>query len=179
MANEKVAVKMQDGRTVEFGIVQKVRKEILLNPEGRAYAIRFDARNGDTEVVNVADVPADIATYLVPFGLSHKLGDEYADEGTPADCMEAMRQLWQRIKGGNWKGERTGIAQSGILFEACKLAYPTMTPEAIREVLNGMSAKEKAAFKVSDEMRGFVQTVEKERSKGVDTSKLVAKFQKA
>lgn len=177
--SETTEVIMHDGRKVSFGKVQKMRKEIILTPQGQPEAIRFDCRNGDSETVIIAELPSALLDHLVAHGLSQKLGDEYSDVDSPADCIETMRQLWARLLKGLWNAERQGFAGSGILFEACKLAYPDMDAAAIREVLNGMTAKEKAAFKVSDFMKPFVAIVEAERSKGVNTDALKARFTKA
>lgn len=176
--SDKVEVTMWDGRKQTFGKVQKMKKEIILTAAGTPEAIRFDCITGDSETVRMADVPSGVYEQLAAHGLSQKLGDEYADVDSPSDCIETMRQLWQRLLKGNWNAERQGFAGSGILFEACKLAYPDMAAEAIREVLNGMSAKEKAAFKVSDFMKPHVATIEAQRAKGVDTDALKARFTK-
>lgn len=177
--SDSIAVVMNDGRSVTFGKVQKVKKEILLATDGQPTAIRFDARNGDSETVQIDDLPSTLLGHLIAHGLSQKLGDEYSDVASPSDCMETMRQLWQRLLKGSWNSERQGFSGSGILFEACKLAYPDMSPEAIREILNGMSPKEKAAFKASDPIKPFVMQVETSRNAGVDVSGLLAKFKAA
>lgn len=176
--SESTSVKMNDGRTQTFGKVQKVKKEIILTPEGAPEAIRFDARNGDSETVIIAELPSVLLDHLVAHGLSQKLGDEYSDIDSPADCLETMRQLWQRLVAGKWNSERQGFSGSGILFEACKLAYPDMDATEIRTILNGMSPKEKAAFKASDDMKPHVATIEAQRNVGIDVNALKSRFQK-
>lgn len=183
MANEKIVVEMLDGRKVEFGKTAKVKKDVLLQ-DGVAIGIRFDGRNGDSFTAMFADLPDaewvalgdGMSRHAMAHGYSQKLGDEYADADTVADCMELVRTLWTRLCQGKWTGDRTGVAGASILFEACKLAFPQMEPEAIRKVLSEMSSKEKVAFKQSAEIAPFVAKVEKARGTGVDTAGLLKKF---
>lgn len=183
MANEKIVVEMTDGRKVEFGKLAKVKKEILLR-EGKPVGIRFDAKTGESFTALFADLPdADwidlgegTSRYAMAHGYSQKLGDEYADADGAADCMEAVRALWTRLCAGKWDGGRQGAVGASVLFEACKLAFPDMAPEAIRKILSEMSAKEKAAFKQSDEIAPFVAQVEKTRGASVNTAELLKKF---
>lgn len=173
--NGKRLVEMLDGRKVEFGKVAKVKKTIIIE-NGSPVAIRFDAANGDTETVEIDDLPAAIFPVLIAHGLSQKLGDEYADLDSIADCMEAMRSLWARLCGGEWSAERQGFAGAGILFEAACLVYPNMDQAAIRKILADMKPREREALKQDAEFKPHIEALLAKRAKGVDTEALKGKF---
>lgn len=185
MANEKIAVVMRDGRKVEFGATAKIKKDIILLG-GHPIGIRFDAVDGDVFFADFQELPdwdwvqlgEAISRYAMAHGYSQKLGDEYANLDAVADCMEAARALWAQICGGKWAAERQGFNGAGILLEAAQRVYPDMTKEEIRVILQGMKAKEREALKQDAEFAPHIAAIQMERSKGVDTSALKAKFNK-
>jgi hypothetical protein len=176
MATEKHEVLMHDGRKVIFGKVEKMKKAFIV-ADGAIVGMRFDCANGESAVINATDIPDTLHRQFFWHGVSQKHGDEYSGKDSPSDCMATLKARIARTMQGEWASESEGFAQTGVLFEACVLAYPDMTPEGIREVLAGMSPKERKAFEFSDEMQPWVLQVQKERMKGVDMNALKAKFQ--
>ena len=168
---DAVEVTMSDGRKVSFGKSQKVKKEIVVGK-----GVRFDARNGDTYLVDITKWPDETQTYSTYHGASQKLGDEYADTDSPEDCMEIIRELDLRLQSaGGWKAERQGFSGQSVLLRACVMAFGK-TPDETRVILKDLTTKEKAKLKLTAEVAPHIKAIDAEQAKGVDISSVVKKF---
>lgn len=186
MATEKRIVVMYDGRTVGFGKVEKVQKEILKDTSGRPTGIRFDADNGETFFAAFADLPdADwvglaeptgIGIWAMAHGFSQKLGDSYAAAESSGDCMETVRILWTRLCEGNWNSDVRGFATGGLLLEAILLAFPNQGREQARTILAELKPAERLALQLSPAVKPHFDALQSAKAKG-DTTGLIAKFQ--
>lgn len=116
--------------------------------------IQFDASNGESVIVRLADMPIEILNYAALHGLKQKIGDAGAisrnpDTGrsaTDADKLAAMGEVLKRLLAGNWnkgRGDGTGAGAGGLLFRALCVVYPNKSPGALREYLAKKSAAEK------------------------------------
>ena len=185
---EKRAIEMRDGRTLTFGKVEKVKKEILTD-DGKPTGIRFDGDNGETFVADFSDLPdaqwvhdgqaydgISVSLWAMAHGFSQKIGDTYAGLDHAADCIEAARQLWDRLCRGQWQSENRGFGASAVLLEALCRAYTGKSREEIRTILADMSKADRDALILVPEIRVHYDAVLAERTKG-DATQLIAKFQ--
>lgn len=170
-----VAVKMTDGRTVSFGQRQKLDKELLVR-DGLVYGVRFNFRNGESHILDLAKVPVATRAQLTGHGGSQKVGDECADLDSIEDMIEAVVAMIERLYTGNWTAERQGFAGQSILIEAL-IEVTKQTRDQVRAVLKTLTAKERSALKADATVKAIYDRIEAERSKDVDTSKLLGKFQ--
>lgn len=89
---------------------------------------------------NVADLPEGVQQKLMPFGLSHKLGDAAAGKkGTEAE--EAIQKTWEALMKGDWS------------FRAP--ASPKISLKDVADKFAGLSEAEQAAAKALFEQLGF------------------------
>lgn len=78
--------------------------------------MRFDA----------AELSPEIQQKLIPFGLSHKLGDAAAGR-SGKDAEEAIAKVWEGIKEGNWSVRAPAAAKVSIADVKNNLA--NLSPE--------------------------------------------------
>lgn len=176
--SEGIAVKMHDGRTVVFGKSQKLRKTHITESNGATIGVQFDFVNGESLKLLLADVPHPTKSVLMGHGASQKCGDECADLDNAEDMVEAVRAMIDRLTSGRWEAERTGFAGQSILIAAL-VEVTRQSAEQVRNVLKTLNAKEKAALKYDATIKPVYDRLEAERSKGVDTTQVLGKFQQA
>jgi len=179
----KFPVQMTDGRTVEFAEGAKAQKETILDENGLASAVRFDFSNGDTRTIVLNDLPSSILAQAVAHGISQKLGDSYASKKvSPDDAVQAIDKIVEALKNGDWSIRSSEVGESmagiGVLTAACSKVYQISIDRA-KEVLKGLTAKEKASLRVDPAVSAAIQAIEAERlakSGGVDVDSVKAKF---
>ena len=124
MAADVQAIKMEDGRTVEFAGKRKMLKEIVI--DGIQVGTRFDFSNGQTLM---SWVPKHHAQYSAGHGWGQKLGDYVAgakdDQGNPVDVDDMyllVCELNDRLQteGSEWRAvaEGTGVGGGSIIIKA-------------------------------------------------------------
>lgn len=182
----KRVVEMADGRKLTFGKIEKVKKEILTDTNGRPTGIRFDGDSGDSfvaafdklpdaEWITLAE-PTAISVWAMAHGYNQKIGDSYAGADNTADCMESARMIWDRLCKGDWKSDAKGFGASAVLLEAVCRAFPDQDRADVRTKLAGMTKAQRDAVQMTNTIKPHYDAVMRERTKG-DATELLAKFQ--
>lgn len=140
-------------------------------PEG----VLFVGNDGSTFVADIGRYPDNIKGFMVFHGTRQKIGDEYADLDTVEDCMEAAREMDDRLAEGKWYADKQSFKGVSIVMKALIKAYGISEDEA-RAFLKPLTPAEKSALKTSPELRKFVEEIEAERGKGVDTAAILKKL---
>ena len=184
-ANEGRLIEMVDGRKVTFGKVQKMRKEVMM-ARGVPTGIRFDGDDGGTFLADFADLPDAawvqlaepdaISVWAMAHGFSQKLGDSYAAKDSAEECIDTVRELWQRLCTGAWDSETRGFGINALLVEACMQVFGKGRDET-KKILESMSATERLQLQVSDEVKATYDALLAKKAGGGDTAALKAKFQ--
>lgn len=170
-------VEMQDGRKVSFGKRAKMVKGVLRDAQMLPLAVRFDFENGETRLVELDKIPEATREELLAHGAKQKIGDECADLDSVGDYVAAVEAMIDRLCDGVWREEREGgFAGSAVLIEACMEIF-SKTREEVREILKGMKPGERNALRQSPEIKPAADWIEAEKSKGVDLTPVLAKFQ--
>jgi len=122
---EKISIKMEDGRTVEFPLSRKVDKTVVFDGAGTAIGVRFDYVNGSTRTFLREDLPAATDAYSSCHGLAQKVGDSTAGakdkEMSVEDIVLAHDDIWGRLTKGEWNVERgsgDSMAGASIIIKA-------------------------------------------------------------
>lgn len=112
---ESVAVKMDDGRTVDFVGKRRMLKEGI-TIDGQP-ALRMDFSNGETRQYIITD---DMLDRMAMHGAAQKFGDETSGLDDVEDCIIAVDALADRLAAGNWGIVRTnnGMAGTSVLARA-------------------------------------------------------------
>jgi len=97
---ERIAVLMNDGKTIEFVGKAKLTKD----PQDDG-SVRFDFRNGYTRTVRPAD---SLYAKLVAHGTSQKCGDATSGIEDIDDMQVALDAVADRLEAGEWGVERKG-----------------------------------------------------------------------
>jgi hypothetical protein len=122
-AVEEVVAAAKRDRKLEKSVEGTV---VTINALGGAKgAVAFDA----------STLPQNVQDALIPFGLSHKLGDAAAGR-TGADAEEAIQKVWEGLVAGDWS-VRTPAAPK-IKITEVKNALANMSDEeatAARELM--------------------------------------------
>lgn len=103
---EYTDVAMEDGRTVKFAGKQKVKKEVIEDPEGKPVGVRFDYVNGSTRSLHFSEIPPATQLALLAHGAHQKIGDESSDVKTVEDAVLAHENMIGRLKNGEFYKER-------------------------------------------------------------------------
>lgn len=176
------AVKMSDGRTVEFAGKRKMLKEVVVN--GDSVAVRFDWRNGNT--VTFA-VPKQHVLYAAGHGYAQKLGDtvaglkdEHGNAASEDDMQLEVEGLAERLATGDWNSVREGGGFAGLSVLAKALVELTSkSKDEIKTFLSTKTAAEKQALRKSSRLAPIITRLEGERdakSAKVDTEALLAQI---
>jgi hypothetical protein len=167
--DNSVTVALTDGRLVEFAGKQRMKKEWLKGADG-SLAIRFDFVNGETRTYPLApDMLADFALH----GAGQKYGDESAglkgEDGAPADIDDIIQvtdelhvRLYDKREWTVGRGEGGTAAGSSILAKALQ-EFSGQSQAEVREILSGITNKEKAALRQMDGIRQIVRRLEDEK----------------
>lgn len=154
MATESQAVKMSDGRSVDFPPRRKMQKEVVI--ENGVVNVRFDFVTGETRSF---PVPSQHMLYAAGHGYSQKLGDWVAGlkdgDGGPADADDMLleiEQLNERLSSSeDWNWAATGGSAGGgtIIIKALMEASSGKTIDQIKDAINEKLAKAEAAAAAS------------------------------
>jgi hypothetical protein len=156
------AVKMTDGRIVDFPGKRKMQKESFIDTASGAISTRFDYRNGETRTFVI---PAAMVPKFAAHGMEQKYGDEAAGVEDLDDAILAIDELNERIQAGEWgvKREASGIAGTSVLLRA--IVEVTGKPvDRVREYLKGKTQAQKLALRESGKFRDVVKRLEAEKA---------------
>lgn len=176
--SSKIAVTMDDGRTVEFAGKRKMIKETTIDAEKNEIVTRLDFLNGETRYFNL---PASLLLRAAAHGIEQKLGDEIAGVVEVDDAVAEMDQLLSRLDKGDWNMVREGGKGSGgasILVKAL-MELTGKDRAAITEFLSGKTQAEKIALRTNAKLKPIVERLESERNAKakdrpqIDTDKLM------
>ena len=169
------AVKMDDGRTVDFAGKRKMLKETIIDDETGAVQVRLDFLNGETRLFTVPD---SLFAKFAGHGAEQKLGDEIAGLEDVADCVLAVDDLMDRLNTGEWGVARkagSGMAGTSVLARAlCEHSGKPM--DAIKAFLAGKSQAEKVALRSNPAIAPIVLRLEADKVKKpstIDTSSML------
>ena len=150
MATETRNVVMTDGRTVAFGLKQRMAKDYG-SKDGQVYAtIDFD--NGETVRVELSPT-SEVGLLAMGHGMIQKLGDAAAGADTTDDAFEAVLEIAQRLSNGQWvkpSAAGAGVAKgSSELIEAFALVIGKSKDEARAKLANLTQADKMALRKTA------------------------------
>ena len=140
-------------------------------PEG----VLFVGSDKSTFVADFTRYPDSIKGFMVFHGTKQKVGDEYADLDSVEDCMEAAREMDDRLAEGKWYADKQSFKGVSIVMRAIMKVYG-IDEDAARAFLKPLTPAEKMALKTSAELKDAVAAIEAERGKGVDTSAILKKL---
>lgn len=159
---EVTAIKMQDGRTVEFAGKRKMLKETII--DGSKVSVRLDFRNGETRTF---EVPDELLLKFAGHGAEQKLGDETAGEDDVDDMTLAVDALIDRLVKGEWgtRREGGGFAGTSILFRALvEHLAGKKSPEEIKAQLALKTPAEKMAMRGASKLKPIIERLEQEKA---------------
>lgn len=176
-AKEVAAVKMQDGRTVEFAGKKKLLKETIIN--GGNVAVRLDFRNGHTRLFQIPDT---LLLQAAGHGMEQKLGDETAGTEDVDDMVLDVDDLIDRLNKGEWRIKREGGGFGGASLLVRALCE--VTGKAVEDVRAFLKARVDAgttyqklndAFSEDDQVGPVIKRMKKEKAGDakVDTKALL------
>lgn len=145
----------------------------ILDADGLA----FLAATGDRINAAIDQIPAHLHSALALHGLKQKLIDaaaiardpETGRSATVQDKWNALQAVWARLLAGEWNAQRgDGTGTGGLLFKALCRMYPTKTAEAVREWLDKLDDKKKAALRLNPKVAAIIETIRAEQAKAGD-----------
>lgn len=174
------AVKMLDGRTVDFVGKRKLLKESFVEGEGTdsKVKIRLDFRNGETRHFTIPDA---MLHKFAAHGAEQKLGDEIAGLDDLDDAVLAIDDLMDRLNAGEWNQKREGGGMAGTSILARALAEAkALSMEKVKAFLSKKTQAEKVALRGNPAIKPIVERLEAEKAaKGtskVDTDALLGEL---
>lgn len=159
--------------------------------------------NGALHIV-VAGFPAlqvqlrDLTDAMVEMAALHGLKQKIVDaaalsrcpetgrSATAADKYNAMKEVLERVRAGEWnkaRGDGTGAGAGGLLFTALCRLYTAKTPDEIRTFLEGKTTAEQAALRKNPRVAAVIETIKAERASnadgadGADTDDMLAELE--
>ena len=150
------------------------------------YGILLAFSNGTGLHLKISELSGEIQHHAMLHGLKQKLVDAAAisrnpDTGRSAtidDKYNAVREVYDRLLGGNWnkgRGDGSSSGNGGLLFRALCQMYPNKTPEALRAFLDGKTKSECAALRATPKIAAIIDTL-RAPSGDVDTDGLLAEL---
>ncbi len=170
------AVKMQDGRIVDFpGKRQLIKSSKVVDGSPQ---VTLDFRNGETRTFSL---PAALITQFALHGAEQKLGDETAGLKDIDDAVMAIDELIDRLYNGEWsiKREANGMAGTSVLARAL-VEHTGKSMEAIKTFLADKSQAEKVALRNNPKLKPIIERLEAEKASkktNVDTDALLGELE--
>lgn len=174
---EKTPVKLEDGRTAEFGKKQKLIKNSTISADG-TISVELIFVNG---AVRNFTLPSSLLAKFAAHGAEQKLGDAIAGESNIDDAVIAVDSLLAQLNQGEWSvrraaGEFTGAS---VLIKALVEASGKSV-EDIKAYLSGKTQADKIALRRSEKLRPIIERLEAEKASNstskVDTDALLGEL---
>ena len=156
------AVKMDDGRTVDFAGKRKMLKESIFDEKTGDISIRLDFVNGETRLFKL---PSSLLAKFAAHGAEQKLGDEIAGLSDVEDAIIAIDELTTRLEAGKWgqTRESNGLAGASTLAKALA-EHSGKDLATIKAYLAGKTQAEKVALRNNPSVQPIVLRIETEKA---------------
>lgn len=169
------AVKMTDGRVVDFPGTKKMLKDSTI--AGDVVTTRLDFRNGETRSFSI---PAAMLTKFAAHGAEQKLGDAISGVVDVDDCVQTIDELIVQLNDGKWSSRAEGgssAAGASVLAKALA-EHSGKTMEEIKTFLAGKTPAEKTALRNTAALRPIIARLEEEKGKksNVDADALLGQL---
>lgn len=156
---ESVAVKMDDGRTVDFVGKRRMLKEAI-EIDGQP-AIRMDFSNGETRQYIITP---QLLTKFAQHGAAQKFGDETSGLDDVEDAIIAVDALADRLAEGNWGIVRTNNGMAGTSVLARALVESSGKPMAeVKQILATKTQAQKVELRRHPKIAPIVARLEAEK----------------
>lgn len=172
---EYEAVKMADGREVQFAGKRKLDKTVSVDTEKNEVSVRFDLRNGQTITISSDDLNDMTKLLALGHGLSQKCGDEVAGVQKVEDMYLGIEEMIGRLKEGEWRAAAT----AGDSFSGASIVI-----KAIAEVtgktadwIKGFLTKKLEAAKAKGEKLTRADLYASFRDPNSDTGKVIQRLE--
>lgn len=169
-------VTMGDGRVVQFPGETKAVVD-LIEKDGGVAGARWDFRNGETRAISLDDVTSWglSARYLI-HGIVQKHRDVYASDKDVDDSVESFDELLLQTRKGVWSERAAGGGgPGGSVLRRALVEATGLSSDKVREMLSGLTTKEKGILRGSDELRPIIQRLEASKVSAADTASVLAK----
>lgn len=169
------AVKMTDGRVVDFPGTKKMLKDSTI--AGDVVTTRLDFRNGETRSFSIQ---AAMLTKFAAHGAEQKLGDAISGVVDVDDCVQTIDELIVQLNDGKWSSRAEGgssAAGASVLAKALA-EHSGKTMEEIKTFLAGKTPAEKTALRNTAALRPIIARLEEEKGKksNVDANALLGEL---
>lgn len=157
--------------------------ECILADDGLDHLIIKPANDGPIRVYP-HELSSAIGRMAILHGLKQKLVDaaaisrdpETGRSATSETKMDAVFEVLQRLRAGEWNKRREGTPTGGLLFRALCRMQPGKDADVIRAFLAGKSDKEQAALRANPRVAAVIEEIKAERAGdvgGVDTDAML------
>lgn len=162
------AVKMDDGRIVDFPGKRQLLKSSTITADGQVQ-VRLDFRNGETRLFTL---PESLILQFAAHGAEQKLGDEIAGlkdpnggEASIEDKVLTIDELVERLHRGefNQRREGSGMAGASVLIRAL-MELRGKTVEDVKSFLATKTHAEKLALREVPAVKVIIQRLEAEKA---------------
>lgn len=84
-----------------------------------AKTVTWEFSNGETVIITLGEIPADILTRAALHGISQKGGDAYSSEKDPTEAAAKCREVLERLRTGDWAAQRErGVGSISLTVQA-------------------------------------------------------------
>lgn len=157
------AVKMTDGRVVDFPGTKKMLKDSTIDASG-VVSTRLDFRSGETRTFTIASA---MLTKFAAHGAEQKLGDAISGVVDVDDCVQTIDELIVQLNDGKWSSRAEGgssAAGASVLAKALA-EHSGKSMEDVKTFLAGKTPAEKTALRNTAALRPIIARLEEEKGK--------------
>lgn len=143
----------------------------------------FTVLGAGTVTLHVERMHPDNRSRAMYHGLKQRCGDMAALErnrdtglpASPADKLSEITRLVEHLESGSadWTLRRAAASEGGLLFQALTRFSPDKGAERIREYIETLSNRQRAALLASDKLKAIVDSIRAEAVADVDTEELL------
>lgn len=126
MSEETVETTEEEVTEVEEGTTTKRPRKLSKGIEGNIVTITVVGGEMGAMTFDTTELPENVQSALVPFGLGHKLGDSAAGQ-SGVDAENAIQKVWEGLLKGDWSVRAPAAPKVSIAN--VKDALANMTPE--------------------------------------------------
>jgi hypothetical protein len=166
---EKLTVKMEDGRSLDFVGKRRVIAEHVFGLDGDLQATSFAFRSG--AVRTFGTLASNLVGKAVALALRKRVSDVTMNADNDTEALEAVDELLARLAAGQWAERNgTGTGQGSVLARAMvEYSNGTRTLEQAKAYLKTLSQGQKYKLRESAGLKDIIARLEAEEAGEDDT----------
>lgn len=111
----------------------------------------------------LSKLPPEMVAACTDYGFKQKLADSASDAKTPADKLDAMEAIYERMLAGHFSLEREGGTRTTPLWVQALAERKGASVSAVQKALSAYSDEQKQKIRDREDIKAIVKRLESEQ----------------